>query len=68
MHADLPAIGAGCKVPTRIIMAVADREGAESALSAILGRTACYAREAVTRDEMMGSNQSYQGDVDLGIL
>jgi myo-inositol 2-dehydrogenase/D-chiro-inositol 1-dehydrogenase len=44
------------------------REGAESALSAILGRMACYSGETVTWDEMMGSNQSYQGEVDLSRL
>jgi hypothetical protein len=44
------------------------KEGAESALSAILGRMACYAGEEVTWDEMMGSNQSYQGEIDLSKL
>lgn len=41
------------------------REGAQSALSAILGRMAAYSGEEVTWDEMMGSNQSYQGEIDL---
>jgi hypothetical protein len=40
-------------------------EGAESALSAILGRMAAYSGEAVTWSEMLGSNQSYQGQIDL---
>jgi myo-inositol 2-dehydrogenase / D-chiro-inositol 1-dehydrogenase len=40
-------------------------EGAESALSAILGRMAAYGGEEVTWSEMMGSNQSYQGLIDL---
>lgn len=44
------------------------KDGAESALSAILGRMACYAGEEVTWDEMIGSNQSYQGEIDLGRL
>jgi hypothetical protein len=44
------------------------KEGAESALSAILGRMACYSGEEVTWDEMMGSNQSYQGEIDLSKL
>ena len=42
--------------------------GANSALSAILGRMACYAGREVTWDEMMGSNQSYQGEIDLARL
>jgi len=41
------------------------REGAESALSAILGRMAAYSGKEVTWSEMMGSNQSYQGQIDL---
>ena len=44
------------------------REGAESALSAILGRMAAYSGEEVTWDEMMASNQSYQGLIDLNRL
>lgn len=44
------------------------RMGAESALSAILGRMACYSGEEVTWDEMLGSNQSYQGAIDLSRL
>lgn len=42
--------------------------GAESALTAILGRTAAYESREITWDEMMASNQSYQGDVDLSRL
>lgn len=41
------------------------REGAESALSAILGRMAAYSGKEVTWSEMMSSNQSYQGQIDL---
>jgi myo-inositol 2-dehydrogenase / D-chiro-inositol 1-dehydrogenase len=41
------------------------REGAESALSAILGRMAAYSGKEVTWNEMMSSNQSYQGQIDL---
>ncbi|MGQ9619772.1 MAG: Gfo/Idh/MocA family protein [Bacteroidales bacterium] len=41
------------------------REGAESALSAIMGRMAAYSGEEVTWNEMLGSNQSYQGQIDL---
>jgi myo-inositol 2-dehydrogenase / D-chiro-inositol 1-dehydrogenase len=44
------------------------REGAESALSAILGRMAAYSGKEVTWSEMMGSNQSYQGQIDLNQL
>lgn len=44
------------------------RAGAESALSAILGRMACYSGEEVTWDEMLGSNQSYQSEIDLSKL
>lgn len=44
------------------------REGAESALSAILGRMAAYSGDEVTWNEMMGSNQSYQGQIDLSKL
>jgi predicted dehydrogenase len=44
------------------------REGAESALSAILGRMAAYSGEEVTWSEMLGSNQSYQGQIDLNKL
>jgi predicted dehydrogenase len=44
------------------------RAGAESALSAILGRMACYSGEEVTWDAMLGSNQSYQGEIDLSKL
>lgn len=41
------------------------RECAESALTAILGRMAAYSGEEVTWSEMMASNQSYQGQIDL---
>ena len=41
------------------------REGAESALSAILGRMAAYSGKEVTWTDMMNSNQSYQGQIDL---
>ena len=44
------------------------RAGAISALSAILGRTAAYAGEEVTWEQMMASNQSYEGAVDLSLL
>lgn len=43
-------------------------EGAESALSAILGRMAAYSGEEITWSEMLGSNQSYQGEIDLSKL
>ncbi len=39
--------------------------GAESALSAILGRTAAYAGREVTWDEMMRSNESFDAGIDL---
>ncbi len=42
--------------------------GAESALTAILGRMAAYSGREVTWDEMMRSNQSYEGAVDLSKL
>lgn len=44
------------------------REAAESALSAILGRMAAYSGEDITWSEMMASNQSYQGLIDLSKL
>ncbi len=44
------------------------REGAESALSAIMGRMAAYSGETVTWNEMIGSNQSYQDLIDLDDL
>lgn len=43
-------------------------EAAESALSAIMGRMAAYGGQEVTWSEMMGSNQSYQGQIDLSKL
>jgi predicted dehydrogenase len=43
-------------------------EGAQSALSAILGRMAAYSGKEITWDEMMASNQSYQGLIDLSRL
>jgi myo-inositol 2-dehydrogenase/D-chiro-inositol 1-dehydrogenase len=42
-------------------------EGAEAALSAILGRMAAYSGREVTWDEMLASNQSY-GEIDLASL
>jgi hypothetical protein len=42
--------------------------GAESALSAILGRMAAYSGHEVTWEEMIRSNQSYEGAVDLSKL
>ena len=39
--------------------------GATSALSAILGRTAAYAGDEVTWDQMLASAQSYEGMIDL---
>ncbi len=44
------------------------RQGAESALSAILGRTAGYTGEEVTWSGLLASNQSYQGEIDLSKL
>mgnify|MGYP002478443544 CR=1 FL=1 len=44
------------------------REGAESALSAILGRIAGYSGEEITWSGMLGSNQSYWGEIDLSKL
>jgi myo-inositol 2-dehydrogenase/D-chiro-inositol 1-dehydrogenase len=44
------------------------KAGAISALSAILGRIAAYAGEEVTWDQMMASNQSYEGMIDLNLL
>ena len=44
------------------------REGAESALSAILARTAAYSGEEVRWDEMLSLNQSYEGYIDLAYL
>ena len=35
---------------------------------AILGRIACYSGAEVTWDAMLGSNQSYQGAIDLSRL
>lgn len=40
-------------------------EGAQSALSAILGREAAYAGRPMTWDELLVSNQSYEGAIDL---
>jgi myo-inositol 2-dehydrogenase / D-chiro-inositol 1-dehydrogenase len=42
--------------------------GAESALSAILGRMAAYSGREVTWEEMIRSSQSYEGAVDLSKL
>ncbi len=44
------------------------RLGAMSALSAILGRAAAYAGDEVTWDQMMASDQSYEGLIDLSEL
>ncbi|MDD4757287.1 MAG: Gfo/Idh/MocA family oxidoreductase, partial [Prolixibacteraceae bacterium] len=44
------------------------REGAESALSAILARMAAYSGEEIKWSEMMASNQSYAGYIDLADL
>lgn len=41
------------------------RVGAESALSAIMGRMAAYSEEPVTWAEMIGSGQSYEGLLDI---
>jgi myo-inositol 2-dehydrogenase/D-chiro-inositol 1-dehydrogenase len=41
------------------------REGAESALAAILGRMAAYEGCEVTWDEMIKSKQSYKDEIDL---
>ncbi len=43
-------------------------EGAQSALSAILGREAAYAGRPMTWDELLASNQSYEGAIDLSSL
>ena len=42
--------------------------GAQAALSAILGRMAAYSGKEVSWEEMMASNQSYAGAVDLTVL
>lgn len=42
--------------------------GADSALTAILAREACYRQGTLSWDELMASRQSYQGKVDLGQL
>ncbi len=42
--------------------------GAEAALSAILGRMAAYSGHAVSWEEMIASNQSYEGAIDLSSL
>jgi myo-inositol 2-dehydrogenase/D-chiro-inositol 1-dehydrogenase len=42
--------------------------GAESALTAILGRTAAYTGKPVTWDELMRSNHAYEPPVDLNKL
>jgi hypothetical protein len=39
--------------------------GAESALTAILGRTAAYAGREVTWDEMMRNNEAFDAQIDL---
>lgn len=44
------------------------KEGAESALSAILGRMAAYQGKAVSWEEMINSGQSYQNEIDLDEL
>jgi myo-inositol 2-dehydrogenase / D-chiro-inositol 1-dehydrogenase len=43
-------------------------QGAESALSAILGRMAAYKGEPVTWDEMLRSDQSYELGINLDKL
>lgn len=45
----------------------ADR-GAESTLSAILGRTAAYTGKGVAWDELVGSDESLDGGIDLNIF
>jgi predicted dehydrogenase len=42
--------------------------GADSALTAILAREACYRQGTFTWEELMASRQSYQGTVDLSAL
>jgi predicted dehydrogenase len=43
-------------------------QGAESALSAMLGRTAAYTGQAVTWDELVGSNEVWDSGIDLNKL
>lgn len=43
-------------------------EGVESALTAILGRMAAYSNRETTWEEMLSSQQSYQGMIDLAKL
>jgi predicted dehydrogenase len=42
--------------------------GAESALTAILAREACYRGGTITWEELLASRQSYQGQIDLAQL
>ena len=42
--------------------------GAESALTAMLGRTAAYTRREVTWDELLKSNEEWDAKVDLDKL
>lgn len=44
------------------------REGAESALTAILARTAAYRGKEIQWEELLSSNQSYDGYIDLAHL
>jgi predicted dehydrogenase len=42
--------------------------GANSALTAILAREACYRQGTLTWEELLASRQSYQGQIDLATL